>query len=259
MSDLRCEIADGVAVITLDRPEVKNAINGEIMDGLADAAATLQHRDDVHAVIVTGTGQEAFCAGGDLKWLQRYDTGERGEEMSRRMQANLMALSDLPMPVIGAINGYAFGGGAELAMACDMRVMESHTFLCFKQVQVGIMTGWTGGVRLLGLVGYARAMEFVLTCPKIHAERALALGLANAVVPTGDGMAEARKMASRIGRGAPRSIRAMKALLKSAQELDVEAAAEAEANLFRTIWASEDHNEALDAFFNKRRPEFKGR
>ena len=105
----------------------------------------------------------------------------------------------------------------------------------------------------------SRALEYAITCDKLHADRALELGVANGVVPSGEGMAAARKMAERIGRGAPRSIRAMKTLMRAAREVDIPAAAEVEANLFRTIWASEDHNEALDAFFAKRRPQFKGR
>jgi enoyl-CoA hydratase len=259
MSDLLCHEEDGIVVLTMNRAKVKNAINGGIMTGLAEQTAMLRDRDDVNAVILTGAGGESFCAGGDLKWLQRYDSGEGGEEMSRRMQRVLNDLASLPMPIIGVVNGYAFGGGAEIAVACDLRIMEEHSFLCFKQVQAGIMTGWGGGGRLRDLVGYARALEFVITCPKVHPEQALNFGLTNAIAPTGQGMEMAKEMTERIRRGAPRSVRAMKHLLRSGRGRGITEAAEVEANLFRTIWASPDHNEALDAFFGKRRPEFKGR
>ncbi len=258
MSDLLYQETGGVAVITLNRAAVKNAVNGNIMDGLREHVAVLGDRTDIHAVILTGAGDESFCAGGDLRWLQRYYDGIKGEQMSRRMQGIVMALSALPMPVIGVLNGYALGGGAELALACDLRVMEAHSFMCFKQVQVGIMTGWTGGARLLSLVGYARALEFLTTCEKIHPDRALELGLTNAVVASGNGLDEAHNMAERIGRGAPRSVRAMKTLLQASLELDVPGSAEVEARLFRTIWGSADHQEALEAFFEKRKPHFKG-
>ena len=259
MTDILYREVDGVAIITLNREAVRNAVNGAIMDGLSDHVEALGTREDIHAVILTGAGEDAFCSGGDLRWLQTHYAGFTGEAMSRRVQAVLIALSALPMPVIGALNGYALGGGAEIAMACDLRVMEDHSFICFKQVQVGIMTGWTGAARLLSLVGYARALELVVTCEKIQPERALSLGLANTVVPKGQGLKEALKLAERIGRGAPRSVRAMKTLLQTAWELDIPKAADVEAELFQTIWGSEDHQEALGAFFAKRSPKFVGR
>ncbi len=256
MSDFRFEEDDGVVVITIDRADVRNAVNGAVMDGIADAVTGLQGREDIYAVILTGAGDESFCAGGDLKWLQRYDTGEKGQAMSRRMQANLDALNDLPMPVIGVLNGYALGGGAELALSCDLRVMEEHAFLCFKQARMGLITGWNGGGRLLDLVGYARAMEVLVTCPKIYGPQALDWGLANAVVPKGQGLAAAREMVARIRRGSARSVRALKALLQAGRGLDPQAKGIVEADLFRTVWASPDHQEALAAFFEKRRPDF---
>ena len=256
MSDFRFEEDDGVAVITIDRADVRNAVNGAVMDGIAEAVTGLKDREDIYAVILTGAGEESFCSGGDLKWLQRYDTGEKGQAMSRRMQANLDALNDLPMPVIAVLNGYALGGGAELALSCDLRVMEAHAFLCFKQAQMGLITGWNGGGRLLDLVGYARAMEVLVTCPKIGGPQALEWGLANAVVPKGQGLAAARKMVARIRRGSPRSVRAIKQLLQAGRGLDAQAKGAVEADLFRTVWASPDHQEALAAFFEKRRPNF---
>lgn len=259
MPHLICEEKDGIATLTLNRPEVRNAIDDEIMRLLSEHVERLSGDGELRAVIVTGSGDEAFCAGGDLKWLQGFETGAAGEAMSRRMQDILGRLSLLPVPVIGVLNGYALGGGTEIALACDLRVMEAHAYLSFKQARVGLMTGWGGGGRLLRLAGFARAMELLTTCRDIPGEEALSLGLANAVAPRGEGLARARGMAEEIVRGAPLSIRSIKRLLLAGSELTLAEAADLEAKLFREIWESADHDEAVNAFLEKRRPRFKGR
>jgi enoyl-CoA hydratase/carnithine racemase len=256
MSVLLYEERDDVAVLTLDRPQVKNAMNGELMDALASRVAELSQRPDLRAVIVTASGGESFCAGGDLKWLQRYETGEEGAAMGRHMQETLTALSYLPMPVIAVVNGYALGGGAEIALACDMRIMEAHTYLCFKQVRVGLITGWSGGGRLVQTVGYARAMELTTLCPRVDADRAVSIGLANTVVETGEGLSTALAWIDKIKKGAPRATRAMKTLLRSVSAVDIEAAAHLENQLFETVWSAPEHSEALTAFFEGRAPTF---
>tara|TARA_B100001250_G_scaffold145629_1_gene124679 strand:+ start:217 stop:996 length:780 start_codon:yes stop_codon:yes gene_type:complete len=257
MGVLLQEEQDGVVTLTIDRPSVKNAINGELMDALEERVDALGRRADLSAVIVTGSGQESFCAGGDLKWLKRYGTGVEGAAMSRKMQGSLTAISQLPVPVIGVLNGYAIGGGAEIALACDMRIIESHGYLCFKQVQVGLITGWSGGGRLVQTVGYPRAIELTTLCPRITPDRALALGLVNEVVSTGDGMDTALAWVTKIKRGAPRAIRAMKTLLRSVSAVDIEAATHLENQLFETVWAAPEHEEALAAFFEGRSPKFR--
>lgn len=259
MSVLLYEERNGVAVLTLNRPEVRNAINGELMDALETRVNSLQTRPDLHAVVVTAAQGEAFCSGGDLRWLKDLKTGAEGAQMGRRMQGILTHLSELPVPVIGVLNGYALGGGAEIALACDLRVMESHTFLCFKQVQVGLTTGWSGGGRLVRAVGYARAMELTLLCPKIDGERAQTLGLVNDVVPSGAGLETALRWVERIKRGGPRAVRAMKTLLRSVSAVDLEASTALENQLFETVWGAPEHREALSAFFKGQPPRFPGR
>jgi len=258
--DLLCaREAGGVAVLTLHRPGVRNAINDAIMQGLSDAVDRLAGEEDLRAVILTGAGEEAFCAGGDLKWLQSFETGEAGGAMSRRMQGVLARLGDLPVPVIAVLNGYALGGGTEVALACDLRVMEAHAYLSFRQARVGLMTGWGGGPRLLRLAGYPAAMELLTTCRELGAEEALRLGLANAVVPRGKGLDEGRRLAGEIAKGAPMSVRLIKQLLREAGGRGMAEAREVEAALFARIWSSEDHDEAIRAFFEKREPRFRGR
>ena len=246
----------GVAQLVLNRPEVKNAIDDALMSAIDQEVRALEGRDDLVAVVLTARGDEAFCAGGDLKWLQGFDTPEKGAGMSRRMQAILQRLSELPTPVIGILNGYALGGGTELALACDLRIMEEHSFLQFKQARVGVMSGWGGGPRLLRLVGYSRALELFATGRKLQPEEALALGLANRVVPRGGGEAAAEAMTDLFRRGSARSIRTIKRLLQGAVGKDQVAGAALEAALFSEVWCSPEHDEAVEAFLQKRRTDF---
>ncbi len=259
MPDLVCEREGGVAILRLNRPRVRNAVNEAIMEGLSAEVDRLAGETGLRAVLVTGAGGEAFCAGGDLKWLQSHETGEMGEAMSRRMQGILSRLAALPVPVIGVLNGYALGGGTEIALACDMRVMEEHAYLSFKQARLGLMTAWGGGARLVRLAGYARAMELLATCRELPAREALAMGLANATAPRGGGLAEGMRLAGEVAKGAPLAIRSIKTLLSAAGERSLEEAQDLEAALFREIWSSEDHAEAVRAFLEKRDPLFRGK
>lgn len=259
MPDFIHEAEGALSILKFNRKDVRNAVNDEIMQGLSDALDALEASRGLRAVILTGAGEEAFCSGGDLKWLQSFESREDGMGMSRRMQGILERLSALPAPVIAVLNGCALGGGAEIAMACDIRVMEEHAYMSFRQARVGLMTGWGGGGRLLRAVGYGRAMELLATCRELRAEDALSMGLANAAVPKGEGLRAARSMAEEIFRSAPGAIRSMKELLSSGLENTMEKTMDAESSLFADLWASEDHDEAIRAFFEKRSPDFKGR
>ena len=259
MPDFIHEAEGALSILKFNRKDVRNAVNEEIMQGLSDALDALEASRGLRAVILTGAGEEAFCSGGDLKWLQSFKSREDGMGMSRRMQGILERLSALPAPVIAVLNGYALGGGGEIAMACDMRVMEEHAYISFRQARVGLMTGWGGGGRLLRAVGYGRAMELLATCRELRAEDALSMGLANAAVPKGEGLRAARSMAEEIFRSAPGAIRSVKELLSSGLENTMEKTMDAESSLFADLWASEDHDEAIRAFFEKRSPDFKGR
>ena len=164
---------------------MRNCVDEEIMLRLAEETERLAGDESLHAVILTGAGGEAFCAGGDLKWLQSFEGAEAGEGMSRRMQGILARLSALPVPIICVLNGYALGGGTEIALSCDLRVMEKSAYLSFRQARVGLMPGWGGGARLARLAGYGRAMELLSTCRDLPAEEALAIGVTNALAPDG--------------------------------------------------------------------------
>jgi enoyl-CoA hydratase len=246
----------GIVTLRLNRPEVKNAVDGEMMSALGEHVARLSARDDLIAVILCAAGQESFCSGGDLVWMRGFDTPEKGSEMSRRMQGILQGIATLPAPVIGVVSGYALGGGTEVALACDLRVMEEHAFMQFKQARVGVMSGWGGGARLLRLIGYARAMELFASCRRLLPAEALKLGLANEVVATGEGLDEALRIANSFRKASGRSIRVIKRYLQDAVMLDQDAAASLEADRFAEVWCSPEHGEAMAAFRDKRRPDF---
>jgi len=246
----------GVVTLRINRPQVKNAVDDALMTALSDEVDRLAQRQDLVAVILCAAGGESFCSGGDLLWMGEFDTPEKGVEMSRRMQGILQRLSTLPAVVIAVVSGYALGGGTEVALACDLRVMEEHAFLQFKQARVGVMSGWGGGARLLRLVGYARAMELFASCRRVLPGEALELGLANKVVSTGSGEQEASVLADSFRKASGRSIRTIKSYLQQAVSLDQVAAAALEADCFREVWCSPEHGEAMDAFRNKRRPDF---
>lgn len=257
MSDvLRISEDRGIVTLRLNRPHVKNAVDGDMMAALSEQARRLSTREDLVAVILCAAGDESFCSGGDLHWLRGFDTPEKGSEMSRRMQAILQGIATLPAPVIGVLSGYALGGGTEVALACDLRVMEEHSFLQFKQARVGVMSGWGGGARLLRLVGYARAMELFASCRRLLPAEALELGLANKIVPTGCGLQEALTIADSFRKASGRSIRVIKSYLQDAVMLDQDAAAALEAERFAQVWCSPEHSEAMAAFRDKRRPDF---
>ena len=259
MPDFIHEAGGALSTLKFNRKDVRNAINEEIMQGLTDTLDILEASRELRAVILTGAGEEAFCSGGDLKWLQSFESHAEGMGMSRRMQEILERLSALPVPVIAVLNGYALGGGTEIAMACDMRIMEEHAYMSFKQARVGLMTGWGGGGRLLRAIGYGRAMELLTTCKELDPEDALAMGLVNTVAPKGDGLHAAKAMVEEISKSAPGAIRFLKELLLFGIENTLEKTMSLESSLFADLWVSEDHDEAVKAFFEKRSPNFKGR
>jgi len=256
MAAVNYEENDGVGVLTLNRPDARNAFDGPMMDALAVCVDDLMGRTDVTALILTASGNVSFCAGGDLHWLKNLSSPEDGQAMGRRMQMTLDRLSRLPCPVIGVLNGYAIGGGAELALACDFRIMETHSFLHFKQVRVGLTTGWGGGPRLLRMLGYAKASELLMTCPKIDPEKALQLGLCTMKAASGEGLDAAWSVIRDLKQGSLEAIQAVKRLLQGMDGLNQDQGMLMENTLFRTVWNAHDHREAQCAFVDKRRAQF---
>jgi enoyl-CoA hydratase len=247
-----------VTLLKVSRPEQRNAINFATMDELEEVLTLLEKDGSLRVLVLTGGG-ETFVSGGDLKDFQVLITAEDGRRMAERMGAILMRISCLPVPVIAALNGPAVGGGTEVALACDLRVAATNAYFSFRQVTMGIMTAWGGAPRLLALLGFSRSLYYLLTAERIPPEQALQMGLVQRVTPEGQAVAGALEMARQIVSQPPLAVRAIKRTLRHMMGVPFEAAAAVEVQEFGEVWASEDHLEAVNAFFAKRPPVFHGR
>ncbi len=253
------EKQDRVGIITINRPQAQNSISIETMHELGHLLDEIETDTDLRVLVVTGSGETAFVAGGDLKDFRSLDSFQAGRWMSLYMQGILNRFEDLNQPVIAAINGYAFGGGCEFAVACDFRIASESAQLGFRQVRFGIMTGWGGTQRLLRLVGRSKATEMLLTGDILTAQQALAIGLVDRVVPEGQIIEASLEMAARIAQNPPLALANIKRAIVKGWEMPQRVAMEYEAELFAATWDSEDHREAERAFAEKRPPQFKGR
>jgi len=252
--DTRC---GGTVVVTIDRPPV-NALNFQTVNELASAFTELRADPSVMVVVVTGAGERAFVAGADIKEFPGL-TREAGVEMSRRGQAAMGLIASFPRPVIAAVNGLCLGGGCELAMACDIRIASDLAKFGQPEVNLGLIPGYGGTMRLARLVGPAAARELLFTGRVIDAQEALAIGLVNKVVPHADLMDVCLEMAEVIASKAPVAVRLAKTVLSQAEDARFEDGLEVEARCFGDACATEDMHEGVRAFLEKRRPEFAGK
>jgi enoyl-CoA hydratase/carnithine racemase len=255
-------LRDGIGLLRVNRPEARNALNWAAQEAFASAvsqaaADAAGKRPLLRALIVTGAGDQAFVSGGDLKELADHPEPEAGARLNRVMSGALAALTALPAPVIGAVNGDAIGGGCEILTACDLRLTAAGARFCFRQVHNGLTSGWGGGPRLVELIGQARAMELMLTARMIDADEALRLGLVHRIAPPGTAVIqEARAWAGELLLLPREALAAIKQLVHAAAHLSPADAARLEARLFVDLWPSADHLEALAAFNEKRPPRF---
>jgi enoyl-CoA hydratase len=247
-----------VGLITIDRPAVYNAISLATMAELDRVLNWLETSSTAGAVVLTGAGERIFVSGGDLKDFAQLETHEAAAAMSRRMQSLMARLEMLPIPVIGAINGDCLGGGCEVALAADIRVVSDGSHFGFKQVALGITPAWGGRRRLVRLVGRAKALTLLLSGELLDAHEAERIGLADKVVPQGQVLAAAIELAQQIAANPPLAVRAIKrAVNYDAATSDAESVT-FEAELFAQTWISDDHEEALAARRERRAPKFKG-
>ncbi len=247
--------ATGVAVLTLDRPASKNALNQELIAGLSAACDALQSDPAVKAIVLTGAGG-SFCAGADLAAIRALDNAGGAEflALGRALTAQLAAL---PLPTVAAISGYAFGGGLELALACDIRVVATGALLGLPEVRVGAIPGWGGTQRLARLAGVGVALDLVLTGRRVPAEEALSLGVVQRVVPPATLLEDATALAAEIGKGSPAAVRRAKALIYGGIDLALEAGLAAETVAALDLYGHPDHDEGIAAVFEKRPPRWK--
>jgi enoyl-CoA hydratase len=252
-------VRDGaVAVLTINRPKVLNALNAQTVDEIRRAMLELRHDDAVRSVIVTGAGEKAFVAGADIGELSTQDPAS-GREMAMRGQHVYDLVEHLGKPTVAAINGFALGGGCELAMACTFRLAADTARLGLPEVNLGIIPGYGGTQRLARLVGRDRAMDLVLTGRHVGAADALAIGLVTRVVPAASLMDEARAFATELAGKAPLAVRYAMDAITRGLDMPFAQGCALEATLFGLAVATEDMREGTRAFLEKRKPSFSGK
>ena len=254
---IRYEVADRVATITLNRPEALNACNTEQLQALLQHLLELGVEQEIRAIILTGAGNRAFSAGADIEEM-RAKTPAEALEFSRLGQAVCDAIEDTPQPVIAAINGYALGGGSELALACDIRIAADNAQFGQPEVVLGILPGWGATQRLPRVVGAGLAKDLILTGRRIKAEEALRIGLVSAVYPQEQLLDEARKLATQIAGNGPIGVRFAKDAMNQAFDVNIEAGLSYEASVFAVTFSTTDQHEGMTAFLERRKPTFTG-
>ncbi len=257
MSELITLELGTIAHLELVNPPL-NLVTHELTEQLRTALGTLAAADDVRAVVVSGSGERAFCAGSHIGEFE----GLRGRVAEGKLLLEKLAyrqLADLPMPTIAAIEGDALGGGLELALCCDLRIASSRARLGMPEVRLAVLPGSGGTQRLPRIVGPARAKELILTGRIIDADEAERIGLVNQVVPAGEARTAADEVAAEIAARGPLAVREAKQLIDAALELDLDAGLAAELDASERIFASEDMLEGANAFFAKRDPEYRNR
>jgi enoyl-CoA hydratase/carnithine racemase len=248
----------GVVWLTIDRADAMNALSGEVLAGLENAVAALRDDRDCRAVVVTGAGNRAFSAGADLKerrGMTEAQTRARIDLINRAFDA----LARLPKPTIAAINGVAFGGGLELALACDFRIAVEAAQLGLTEVRLGIMPGAGGTQRLSRAIGVARAKELILLGRRITADEAQRIGLVSVVVPADALEAEVKRFTAELSGCAPISVAMAKQAIDRGWDVELDEALKIERSCYEVTLGTEDRNEGLSAFAEKRAPVYQGK
>ncbi|HBV87400.1 MAG TPA: crotonase [Desulfosporosinus sp.] len=255
MSDVELKKENRLGFVTINRPKVLNALNAEVLSELDQIISNICQDKEIDVVIFTGAGEKAFVAGADISEMKDKSPQE-SYTFARQGQVLFQRIQELPQPTIAAINGFALGGGCELAMSCDMRIATDKAKFGQPEVALGIIPGFGGTQRLPRLIGRAKAMEIILTGRTISANEALDLGLVNKVVSAENLLAEAVNMAEAILVKGPYAIRQAKVAINKGLEVDINTGCELEGNLFALCFG-EEQKEGMSAFLEKRKPNFK--
>ena len=254
---LHVEVATGVVTLTLNRPEVRNAVNLALLQGLRQALENMRFDRTVRAVIVTGAGDQAFCAGADLKERAGM-AGDKVKEYIHTIRELMTTIEDFPKPTIAAINGLALGGGTELALACDLRIAAERASMGLTETSLGIIPGGGGTQRLPRLIGKGRAKELIFTARRVAAAEALEIGLVEKVVPDADLLTVARAVASMIAQNAPIAVEMAKWAINRGTEVDLATGLQIETRAYEVTIPTKDRVEGLTAFREKRKPVYTG-
>ncbi|MCE9594667.1 MAG: enoyl-CoA hydratase/isomerase family protein [Planctomycetes bacterium] len=247
-----------IVLLTIRRPEVMNCLSFATLKRLRTLFFELSNDLSVRAIVLTGAGEKAFCAGADLK--ERKDMPlDRVPLFVKNIRRTMDDLEALPQPTIGAINGFAFGGGTELLLACDLRIAAPHAQLGLTETSLAILPGAGGTQRLPRLIGKARAKELILTAKKIDSARAERYGLVNEIAPEGKLLERALEVAAAIAENGPVAVRAAKRAIDLGTEQPLDEALETEARCYELVLPTQDRLEALAAFAEKRKPRYEGR
>ena len=245
---------DGIVTLTINRPDKLNALNSTVLNELEQAISSFEKSRDFGVMIITGAGEKAFVAGADIKELSALDR-TRGEKASARGQHICSLIENSSKPVIAVVNGYALGGGAELAMACHLRYASEKALIGLPEVTLGIIPGYGGTQRLPLLVGKANALEMILTGQPVKAEKAEAIGLVNKVLPANEVMGQAKKTASKILNNGPL---ALSKAINAVNRTTTDGGYAKEAELFGQLCDTDDFKEGTSAFLEKRKAKFRG-
>lgn len=249
---------NGIGMITLNRPKALNALNSELLTELNGLLDEIAQDESVKVVIVTGAGDKAFVAGADIAEMQSMSPME-GRAFGKFGQAIFNKLENIPQPVIAAVNGFALGGGCELAMACDIRIASDRAKFGQPEVSLGIVPGFGGTQRLPRLIGKGRAKELLYTADMINAEEAYRIGLINKIVSADELLSTAKELAEKIMARAQVAVQLCKAAVNTGMDTDLASGIAYEAEVFGLCFASADQKEGMSAFVGKRKPNFTGK
>jgi enoyl-CoA hydratase len=256
--NVRTERRGNIFVITIDRPKLLNALNAKTVEEIGQAFAEVREDAEIRCVILTGAGDKAFVAGADINELAKM-TPIVGKFVSEQGQTVFLQIERFPKPVIAAINGFALGGGCELALACHMRIASEKAQLGLPEVSLGIIPGYGGTQRMVRLLGKGKAFELICSGERVGAVEAERIGLVNKVVPADQLMAAAEELAKKIALRSPVAIRAAIEVINSGSDMPFEEGQVLEATLFGLLCASDDMKEGMKAFLEKRTPDFPGK
>jgi len=252
------EKSEGIATITLNRPEALNAFSKEVVDEVLQALDDVRSDEKVRVVVLTGAGEKAFSAGADIKAMIGMNA-LKARELSFMGEKLCLAFENLEKPVIAAINGFALGGGLEVAMSCDLRIASETARMGQTEINIGLIPGWGGTQRLTRLVGKTKAKELVFTGRMIDAKTAEQLGIINMVFPAAEFRSAVRQFALDLTAKAPVALKVAKALINKGEDIGLESALALEREGFGVVASTEDLQEGVKAFTEKRKPAFKGK